>query len=280
MSTVPTSPVADSNAERVAGELVDCTSPAWVDFGASWGSLSDDQFMAAMRLVLAEEPHKVAAAWAGVQKRLAGHTDLLEQLLDETAAQVKSVDRLAVIELTSAPLDILLAVVRGLDNLPAYPMRAEGWWNQEVPAVELLVSVLYRLSVATADDLLEELMPKFAEVHPVLLYRAVRRGMRVQRKSGGGNQDMDDFLLLVAGDWLSQAGYEIGVVRMDRHRGEMQPSVLKFEDGVKLRFVPFKHGFDYFPTDGAEVIFRPQQGRLLVAQTRLRVAAVSFIPVL
>ncbi len=277
MSAIPTSSIADSDIDRVAGELVNCSAPGWVDFSQSWRRLSDDQFMAAMRLVLAEEPHKVAAAWAQVQKRLTDCEELRTQLLSETIAHVKSIDRLAFIDLEQAPLDIRLAILTGLDPLPAHQMRDEKWWDQHVPALELLVDALYQLDATARSQLLNNVYPKFNLVHPVVMYRAVRQCIRKQEAKG---HDFDGhtklWLMLTAETWLAEAGYKRGRIQMGMHKSMSQPYIM--EDGERRKFVLDRRSHRFYPGEDDEVLFKPDQGRVLVDKPNFQVVAVFFIP--
>jgi hypothetical protein len=166
MSTVPTVPVIDPAVLAAAQDLLVCELPQWLNFRPKWAQLSDDQFMAAMRLVIAENAVKVAAVWAQVQDRLRSF-ELQTQLLNETAAKIKSVDRLALVLLEESPLDIRMAILTGLDPLPAYQMRDEQWWDQHVPALELLVGACYELDETARSQLLSDVCHKFCLVHPV-----------------------------------------------------------------------------------------------------------------
>lgn len=279
MSAESTFQVTDDPAVLSAAKnLLVAESPQWLNFRPAWERLSDDQFMAAMRLAIAENAIKVAAVWAQVTDRLRS-CELQTQLLTETAAQIKSVDRPALLLLEQSPLDIRLAILTGLDPLPAYQMRNEKWWDQHVPAVELLVDALYQLDATARSKLLGDVYPKFSLVHPVLMYRTVRQCIRRQAAKGIDRDDYPRLWLMLAADaWLTDAGYKRGHIVMGVHKGMDQPYVM--EDGEQRMFVPDRRAHRYYPKVDDEVLFKPDRGIVLVNKPTFQVVAVCFIPAL
>lgn len=273
MSTSHPLPAANDRAvlEAIAN-LMNCTTPELTDFSQLWSSLSDEQFMAVMELVMAADPIRIAAAWTQVKQRLVsrGLLPLQKQLLREMTGRIKVIDLAMLTQLEQTPPDMSRTIVRSLDPLPAYSTSDERWWEQRVFAFELVIQTLYKLHKSARRYFLDEALGKFAAVHPFLLYRSVR--LCINKYGTDDTGRISKWLEFQAIAWVRQAGYQLFTVKMRMHRDQLQPYV----HYRTRRFVP--QAGTYHPNEDEQVLFDPQ-GRILVNKPAHKVVAVAFIPV-